>query len=72
MSEKEAFLKMLDRAGIGHGLREHFDTEEQNPGGTAVQVEHLTEDNAGFYVTEWGFSPNGFLLTVEHYEGEIE
>lgn len=56
MTELQLFLKMLDRAGIGHGLRYDY-----NPPGTAVQVEHEDDDNT---TTDWWFNEAGELEEI--------
>lgn len=68
MSEQQAFLAMLTRAGIGHGTRVDY-----NPPGLAVQVEHEDDEGSkhGFRVTEWAFDAEGKLTEVVIHEGEI-
>ena len=56
MNEKQAFLAMLERAGIGHGIRHDY-----NPPGTAVQVEH---EDANLTTTDWLFDVDGKLVGV--------
>lgn len=66
MTEKQVFLKMLDRIGAGYGTRDDVD-----PPGTSVQVEHPVEDSeTEFYVSEWTFNDNGELVNLHHYKGE--
>lgn len=65
VSELQAFQKMLERAGVGHGLR--FD---YNPPGTAVMVES-GENEMEFMVTEFGFDADGRLKEVASYPGEV-
>jgi hypothetical protein len=56
VTELQAFLNMLDRAGVGYGTR-----NDHNPAGTAVQVEHEDREDT---VTDWWFDAAGKLLTV--------
>jgi hypothetical protein len=66
MTELKAFLKMLERSGVGHGIRQDY-----NPPGTAVLVEHPDDDNeTGFWVTDWAFDDAGNLTDISHYRGE--
>jgi hypothetical protein len=63
-SELIAFVAMLERAGIGHGMRADYD-----PPGTAVMVE--TGDGEGeFTITEFGFDGDGKLTDVVSYPGD--
>ncbi len=61
MSELQAFLAMLERAGIGHGTR-----TDHNPAGTGVQVEHEDQPDS---VTDWRFNAAGELVSVHYCEG---
>lgn len=63
-TEKQQFIAMLYRAGIGHGLRVDY-----NPPGIAVMVES-GENAVEFMVTEFGFDSDGKLKTVACYPGE--
>lgn len=66
MTELQQLMAMLDRAGIGHGLRHDF-----NPPGTAVQIE--SEDSCAhrdWTSTEFWFDDNGVLQTVTSAEGQ--
>ena len=69
MTEKQAFIAMLRRAGIGHGLRHDW-----TPPGESVLVE-VEENNGvtthGFWVSEWNFDAAGILVSTCVYEGEI-
>jgi hypothetical protein len=66
MNEYQQFKAMLERAGIGHGLRHDY-----NPDGESVQVEHDDEDaKHGWMVTDWSFDADGKLVSVTMYEGE--
>lgn len=63
MTEYTRFVNMLNRAGIGYGLRDDAD------GAVAVQVEDY-----GFGphtgVAEFAFDKDGLLTVVTMYEGE--
>jgi hypothetical protein len=56
MTELAAFVAMLERAGVGHGLRYDFD-----PDGVSVQVEH---EDGGKTITDWLFDKGGNLIDV--------
>lgn len=67
MTEKQAFVAMLTRAGIGHGLRTDY-----NPPGESVQVEHEDDEaKHGFTITDWSFDVDGKLIDVCVCEGEL-
>ena len=66
MSEFQQFKAMLERSGIGHGLRTDY-----NPPGTAVQVETDIDDQDGFMVAEFWFDGDGALKEVTCYPGEV-
>lgn len=53
MTELQQLLKMLERAGIGHGTRQDF-----NPPGTGVQIE--VEDE----IMDWWFDKDGKLIEI--------
>lgn len=63
MTELQAFVAMLARAGVGHGTR-----VDHNPAGTAVLVEH--DDDGRFMLTDWKFDGAGRLLDIQLYEGD--
>jgi hypothetical protein len=65
MTELQQFIAMLDRAGIGHGMRIDYD-----PCGTAVQVEHAHDEGDGWTVTDWQFDADGRLVDISMYPGE--
>ena len=66
VSEYQQFKAMLERAGIGHGLRIDY-----NPAGNAVQVETHTADEGEFVVAEFWFDEDGVLKQVTCYPGEV-
>ena len=64
-TDQRAFLAMIERAGVGHGLRDDF-----RPPGTAVQIE--TENGDGDVTTvEFWFDESGRLKTVHCYESDL-
>lgn len=68
MTEKEVFIAMLNRVGVGYGKRTDYD-----PPGESVQVEHeneTTDGKGGWMVTDWQFDAEGKLTGVTLYEGE--
>ena len=70
MTELQAFVAMLVRAGIGHGTR-----TDHNPRGTAVIVEAECQADfvvADFMVTEFSFDADGKLKAVECYPGDVD
>jgi len=64
VTELQAFIAMLERAGIGHGMR-----TDHNPPGEAVLVES-GDDPTEFMVTEFGFDADGRLEEVTCYPGD--
>ena len=65
MTELQTFLAMLNRAGIGYGMRDDF-----NPPGTGVMVHHGDDDRR---ITEWWFDEAGELkdaTTTYEVDGE--
>lgn len=60
MSERQQLLAMLNRAGIGYGLRDDY--TDGKPDGDSVQVESAEADEHGqWWVTEFNFDESGTL-----------
>jgi hypothetical protein len=64
-TEYDQFIAMLRRANIGHGLR-----HDLQPEGVAVMVECDPDPDGNWWITEFGFDPEGKLTEVSTYEGE--
>lgn len=64
-TEQQAFIAMLVRVGIGHGLRNDSD------GSTAVMVEHAEGEDDTPWETQWAFDANGQLYEVTHYVADL-
>ena len=65
MTELQQFKAMLERAGIGHGLRHDY-----NPPGEAVMVETEPDDRDEWCVSEFWFDDEGNLREHTVYKGE--
>jgi hypothetical protein len=66
-TEHKQFVAMLERSGVGHGLRYDWD-----PDSVAVMVESDNEGYGdGFTVTEFQFAPDGQLTGATSYPGEV-
>lgn len=66
MTEYQQFKAMLERSGVGHGLR-----HDHNPPETAVMVECDDSDDARQWtVCEFVFDDSGRLKTAVSYKGE--
>jgi hypothetical protein len=74
MSELQAFLAMLERAGVGHGTRQDHDPAavlggEMRPERTAVLVEPAIDcDDDAQLVMDWRFDADGNLVRVLVYD----
>lgn len=64
MTDLQQLTAMLDRAGVGYGVRYDWD-----PDSSAVQIT-TGESERQFTVTEFGFDDSGSLTEVASYPGE--
>lgn len=65
-SDQRAFGAMIDRIGIGYGIR-----QDENPPRLVVQVEHERSDGT-WWSSEWVFDETETLVEVRSCEGESD